>query len=274
MKNILKGGILLAAILLVACGNAQNKVDKRPLVLIKTQFGDMKVELYNETPKHRDNFLKLAKAGYYNGLLFHRVIKEFMIQGGDPESRNAKPDQQLGNGGPGYDIDSEINPKFLHKKGALAAARDGDQTNPKRKSSGSQFYIVQGIVFPPNNLPALEAKMNEKLAQSFMRQLVRENEDSLKFYQQSGNQAAMAQYGDRLQNEAIAKAKNAPFKLTEEQKQIYTTIGGTPHLDGNYTIFGEVIEGLAVLDSIAAQPTGQNDRPLKDLKMEIKVVNP
>lgn len=274
MKKFLTGGFIIATMLLVACGNAQNIGDKRPVVLIKTQFGDMKVVLYNETPKHRDNFLKLAKAGYYDGVLFHRVIKDFMIQGGDPETRNAQPGQQLGNGGPGYEIDNEINPKFLHKKGALAAAREGDQVNPLKKSSGSQFYIVQGVVFPANDLPALEAKGTEKLAQSHMRQLVRENEDSLKFYQKTGNQVAMALLGERLQNEAIAKAKQTPFKLTEEQKQVYTTVGGTPHLDGNYTVFGEVIEGLSVLDSIAAQPTGPNDRPVKDLKMEIKVLNP
>jgi len=274
MKKFLSGGLILVTMLLVSCGNAQNRGDKRPIVLIRTQFGDMKVALYNETPKHRDNFLKLAKAGYYNGVLFHRVIKDFMIQGGDPDTRNATPGQQLGNGGPGYEIDSEINSKLLHKKGALAAAREGDQINPLKKSSGSQFYIVQGIVFPANDLPALEAKGNEKLAQSMMRQLMRENEDSLKFYQKSGNQIAMALLGERLQNEAKAKAKQTPFKLTEEQKQVYTTLGGTPHLDGGYTVFGEVIEGLSVIDSIAAQPTGPNDRPVKDIKMEIKVLNP
>ena len=274
MKKFLSGGFILATMLLVSCGNAQNMGDKRPIVLIRTQFGDMKVALYNETPKHRDNFLKLAKAGYYNGVLFHRVIKDFMIQGGDPDTRNAKPSQQLGNGGPGYEIDNEINSKLLHKKGALAAAREGDQVNPLKKSSGSQFYIVQGIVFPANDLPALEAKGNEKLAQSMMRQLVRENEDSLKFYQKSGNQIAIALLGERLQNEAMAKAKQTPFKLTEEQKKVYTTLGGTPHLDGGYTVFGEVIEGLSVIDSIAAQPTGPNDRPVKDIKMEIKVLNP
>lgn len=272
MNKLLKGGFIIATMLFVSCGNAQDKGDKRPIVLIKTGFGDMKVELYNETPKHRDNFLKLAKEGYYDGLLFHRVIKDFMIQGGDPDTRNASPDQKLGNGGPGYEIDNEINPKFLHKKGALAAARQGDQTNPQKKSSGSQFYIVQGVVFPANNLPALEAKGNEKLAQSYMRQLMMANEDSLKFYQQSGNQIALALLGERLQNEAMAKAKKTPFKLTEEQKKVYTTVGGTPHLDGGYTVFGEVIEGLSVLDSIAAQPTGPNDRPLKDLRMEMKVI--
>jgi cyclophilin family peptidyl-prolyl cis-trans isomerase len=271
--KLIKGAFILATMLIVACINAQDKGEKRPVVLIKTVFGDMKVVLYNETPKHRDNFLKLAKEGYYDGLLFHRVIKEFMIQGGDPDSRNAGPDQTLGNGGPGYTIDSEINPHLLHKKGALAAARMGDQVNPEKKSSGSQFYIVQGVVFPANDLPALEAKGNEKLAQSIMRQLVREKNDSLKIYQQTGNQKDFESLIAKLQTESVAKAKQTPFKLTDEQKQLYTTIGGTPHLDGNYTVFGEVIEGLAVIDSIAAQPKGTSDRPLKDLKMEIKVIN-
>lgn len=272
MNIFLKGSFILTTMLLVACGNAQNSGDKRPVVLIKTEFGDMKVVLYNETPKHRDNFLKLAKEGYYNGLLFHRVIKEFMIQGGDPDTRNAAPDKKLGNGGPGYVIDKEINPKLLHKKGALAAARQGDQTNPEKKSSGSQFYIVQGVVFPADNLPALEEEGTQQLAQSIMRQLARDNNDSLKFYQQSNNQAAFNHMIAQMQTEAMAKAKLTPFKLTEEQKQVYTTVGGTPHLDGNYTVFGEVIEGLSVLDAIAAQPTGANDRPLKDLKMEVVVI--
>jgi len=272
MNKFIKASFILATTLFVSCGNAQVKGDKRQVVRIKTEFGNMKVALYNETPKHRDNFLKLAKEGYYNGLLFHRVIKEFMIQGGDPDTRNATPEQKLGNGGPGYVIDNEINPKFLHKKGALAAARQGDQTNPEKKSSGSQFYIVQGVVFPANDLPALEAKGNEKLAQSYMRQLAQASNDSLKFYQQSGNQIAFASMIERLQNEAMAKVAKTPFKLTEEQKQVYTTVGGTPHLDGNYTVFGEVIEGLSVIDSIAAQPIGPNDRPLKDFKMEIQVI--
>jgi cyclophilin family peptidyl-prolyl cis-trans isomerase len=272
MNNLLKGTFILATILCVACGNAQDNKDHRSIVLIKTEFGDMKVALYNETPKHRDNFLKLAKEGFFDGLLFHRVINEFMIQGGDPDTRNAKPDQELGNGGPGYEIDNEINTKLLHKKGTLAAARQGDQTNPEKKSSGSQFYLVQGVVFPANDLPALEAKENEKLAQSYMRQLTMANEDSLKFYRQAGNQVAFALLIDRLQSEAMAKADQKPFKLTDEQIQVYTTAGGTPHLDGNYTVFGEVIDGLSVIDLIAAQPTGPNDRPQLDIKMEIKVL--
>jgi cyclophilin family peptidyl-prolyl cis-trans isomerase len=272
MKSIFKCFSILAIVFLFSSCNAQNASEKRPVVLIKTQFGNMKVELYNETPKHRDNFLKLVKEGYYNGLLFHRVIKEFMVQGGDPQSRNAQPNVMLGNGGPEYTIDCEINPKFLHKKGALAAARQGDNINPDRKSSGSQFYLVQGVVFPANDLPALEAKGNEKQAQSFMRQLVRENNDSLNLYQTSGNQVAFATLMERLQNEVLAKVAQTPFKLTDEQKQVYTTFGGTPHLDGNYTVFGEVIEGLHVIDEIAAQACDMNNRPVVDLKMEIEVI--
>jgi cyclophilin family peptidyl-prolyl cis-trans isomerase len=270
--KFLKGTLILASILLFSCGNAQDNGENRPLVLIKTDFGDMKVALYNETPKHRDNFIKLAKEGFFDGTLFHRVIKEFMIQGGDPDTRNAQPDQRLGNGGPGYVIDNEINPKLLHRKGALAAARQGDQTNPEKKSSGSQFYIVQGVVFPADNLQGLEEEGTQKLADSHMRQLVRENEDSIKMYQQTVNQPAFDKLIARLQTQAMEKAKLTPFKLTEDQKQVYTTVGGTPHLDGNYTVFGEVIEGLQVIDSIASQQTGAKDRPLRDIKMEIKVI--
>jgi len=272
MKSFLIGGFILINVMLMVCCNAQEKGEDRAIVLIKTEFGDMKVVLYNETPKHRDNFLKLAHEGYYDGLLFHRVIKEFMIQGGDPDSRNAKQEQQLGNGGPAYTIDNEINPKLLHKKGALAAARMGDEVNPGKKSSGSQFYIVQGVVFPSDNLTALEAKGNEKLVQSYMRKLAQANNDSLKFYRQSGNQIAFTSLIKRLQNEASAKVAKAPFKLTEQQKQVYTTLGGTPHLDGGYTVFGEVIEGLSVIDSIASRSTGSNDRPLRDVRMGIKVI--
>jgi len=269
MKRIFAGILILASMLIISCGNAQ---DKRPLVVIKTEFGEMKVELYNETPKHRDNFLKLAKAGYFDGLLFHRVIKDFMIQGGDPDTKNAKPGQKLGNGGPGYEIEKEINPNIFHKKGALAAAREGDQINPEKKSSGSQFYIVQGVVFPANNIDAIEEEVTQKLAQNIMNQLARASSDSLIFYQKAGNRRAFDKLVAKLQAQAMGKAKQTPFKLTEKQKELYTTVGGTPHLDGNYTVFGEVVEGLSVLDAIAAQPTGPYDRPAKDIRMEIKVI--
>lgn len=270
MKKIFAGILILASMLIISCGHAQ---DKRPLVVIKTEFGEMKVVLYNETPKHRDNFLKLAKAGYFDSLMFHRVIKDFMIQGGDPDTRRAKPDQKLGNGGPGYDLDNEINPKIFHKKGALAAAREGDEINPEKKSSGSQFYIVQGVVFPANNIQSIEDEVMQKLAQKMMNHLARASSDSLKFYQKTANRRAFEKLVAKLQSQAMANAKQSPFKLTETQKELYTTVGGTPHLDGNYTVFGEVIEGLSVLDSIAAQHTGPNDRPVKDVRMEVKVIS-
>lgn len=195
--------------------------DKERVVQISTNYGDIKVKLYNETPKHRDNFIKLAEQGFYNGTLFHRIIREFMIQGGDPDSKTAQPGQMLGSGGPGYTIPAEIIPGFFHKKGVLSAARQGDQVNPKRESSGSQFYIVQGKKWSDEELKMFEAR---------------------------------------------------GLKLTPEQIEIYKTIGGTPHLDNSYTVFGEVIEGLDIVDKIAAAPTAPGDRPLEDIKMTVKVI--
>lgn len=190
------------------------------LVEIETPMGTMTAVLYNGTPKHRDNFIKLAEQGYYDGLLFHRIIRGFMIQGGDPNSRGAKPEARLGEGGPGYTIPAEIRPEYIHKKGALAAARLGDQINPNKESSGSQFYIVQGSVHTPQSLAPLEAQLG----------------------------------------------------YTGDQKEAYFSIGGTPHLDGAYTVFGEVIEGLDVIDKLAAVKTAPGDRPLEDLPMKVRVL--
>lgn len=189
------------------------------LVKISTPYGDMIVKLYNGTPLHRDNFIKLVKNHYYDSLLFHRVINGFMIQGGDPDSRNAVPGQMLGNGGPGYDIPAEFRKEYFHKKGALAAAREPDQVNPEKASSGSQFYIVQGRKWTNMELNQMEQRMGHLI----------------------------------------------PW----EQKEVYMNLGGTPHLDGNYTVFGEVIDGMDVIDKIAAVKTDQNDRPLKDVRMSM-----
>jgi cyclophilin family peptidyl-prolyl cis-trans isomerase len=187
---------------------------KAPVVLIKTTLGDMKVRLYNETPQHRDNFVKLVNQKFYDSLLFHRVIKNFMIQGGDPLSKNAKSDQALGMGSPGYTVPAEFNPKLFHKKGVLAAARDN---NPAKASNGSQFYIVQGQAWTSAQLDGFDQQKQTK--------------------------------------------------FTPEQRKVYSTIGGTPHLDGDYTVFGEVIEGLDVLDKIEAVQTGPNDRPVSDVRI-------
>ncbi|PCH67442.1 MAG: peptidylprolyl isomerase [Bacteroidetes bacterium] len=213
---------LVILCLFTICSISCAQKEKEVQVLISTEYGDIKLKLYNETPKHRDNFVKLAKEGFYDGTLFHRIIKGFMIQGGDPQSKNAKPGQQLGNGGPGYTIPAEFNPEFIHKKGALSAARMGDNVNPKRESSGSQFYIVQGTVIP-----------KEKLLE-------------------------------------FGKSKGITF--TEEQITAYTTIGGSPHLDTQYTVYGEVVEGLEVIDKIAEVPRDSRDRPIKDISITVKVL--
>ncbi len=190
-------------------------------VQIVTDKGICIVRLYNETPKHRDNFVKLAKSQYYDGTLFHRVIQNFMIQGGDPDSKNAVGGAQLGNGGPGYTIPAEIQDGLFHKKGAIGAARDN---NPEKASSGSQFYLIQGKVFSPEDLNRLEqTRMNGK-------------------------------------------------RFSDTQRQVYTTIGGAPHLDWNYTVFGELVKGVDVIDQIAAVKTDQHDRPETDQKMTMHVL--
>jgi len=210
--------------------SAQDKTSKKqtmtktesaaePRVKISTSYGDMVIKLYNETPQHRDNFLKLTKEHFFDSLLFHRVIKGFMIQGGDPLSKNAGPSQMLGSGDNGYTIPAEFNPKLIHKKGALAAART---ENPEKKSSGCQFYIVQGK-------PMTDAELNM-------------------MEQRTGT------------------------KYTEEQRNIYKTVGGTPFLDMSYTVFGEVVSGLDVIDKIAAVQTQPGDRPAQDVRMKVTLV--
>ncbi|MGI8893096.1 MAG: peptidylprolyl isomerase [Bacteroidia bacterium] len=223
MKNVLL--IAASAIVLTSISFAQeatktkNSMTKENIVLISTDYGNMKVKLYNETPQHRDNFLKLVKENFYDSLLFHRVIKDFMIQGGDPDSRNAAANKQLGGGTLGYTVPAEFDTKYIHKKGALAAARTN---NPEKASSASQFYLVQGKTFTDEELNRIE--------------------------QQNG------------------------IKYTPEQRNIYKTTGGTPHLDMGYTVYGEVIEGLDVIDKIAAVQTMPGDRPAKDVKMKITLM--
>ena len=205
-KKIIASFILLFAISVAFAGNS---VKKNPVVLIKTNKGDITVMLYNDTPEHRDNFLKLAKEGFYEGRIFHRVINQFMIQAGWTKEGPDNPD---------YLIEAEINKNHIHKKGALAAARKGDNVNPERKSSGCQFYIVQG------------RKLNEQMLSQF-------------------------------------EARSG-MEYTEEQRKIYKTKGGTPHLDGKYTVFGEVIQGLEIVEKIAAVETGQGNRPKQDVIIE------
>lgn len=213
--------LLLALLLMPLLVIGQNRKKKDYLVSLNTQFGTLRLVLYDQTPKHKENFIKLVNQKFYDSLLFHRVIPMFMIQGGDPNSRRAKPDEPLGRGDVGYKIPAEFVPTLFHKKGALAAARDN---NPEKASSGCQFYIVQGRVW---------------------------NDEELQ--------------------KQIARIENMKGHVpTDEQKQVYKTIGGAPHLDGNYTVFGEVIDGLAVVDSIAKQPRNEMDRPNQDIRMTMK----
>ena len=212
----------LIVMLLFSINGFAQKSKKQTKVSISTSYGDMTLVLYNETPRHRDNFIKLVKSGFYDGTLFHRVIAGFMIQGGDPDSKTAKKGQMLGNGGPGYTVPAEFNKKFTHKRGALSAARMGDGSNPQKASSGSQFYIVQGKKYDRKNLESM------------------------------GNRSG-ANY-------------------TDDQIKVYEMEGGTPQLDMNYTVFGEVISGFDVIDKIAAVAKGRADRPKEDVKMTMKIV--
>lgn len=244
------------------------KTEKMTKVELETSYGNIVVELYNETPQHRDNFIKLVNDGYYDGVLFHRVIKDFMIQTGDGNSKAAGPETTLGDGDPGYTIEAEfVYPKYFHKRGALAAARTGDQVNPERRSSGSQFYIVTGKVYSSEDLKTMTQRMADMKKQEIFRRLVTENQDKIREMQQNNDQAAMQALQNELIQQTEAEAAENPFTMTDEQINAYTTIGGTPHLDGQYTVFGEVIEGMDVVDKIQNVTTGRMDRPTVDVKI-------
>ena len=255
--------------------NTANKQLSNVNVKIETTMGNIVVKLYDETPAHRDNFVKLVNEGYYNGTLFHRVINEFMIQGGDGDSRNAKPGQQLGMGDPGYKIPAEfVYPKYFHKKGALAAARQGDQTNPEKASSGSQFYIVTGTIFPHGRIKELEKQMQMQRVHNIFNQLAAERRNDIMTMRRNRDQAGLMALQEQLIAEAEMKAKNdAPVAFTPEQIEAYSTIGGAPHLDGEYTVFGEVLEGMDVVEKIEKVKTGAADRPVEDVKViSMKIV--
>lgn len=257
---------------------SQSKSDKgSTYVTLSTTFGEVKIKLYNETPQHRDNFIKLVKEGYYDGTIFHRVIKDFMIQGGDPDSKTATPEQVLGNGGPGYNIPAEFNDSLYHKKGALAAARIGDQMNPKRESSGSQFYIVQGRTFSEVDLKRFEERINQERLNSMWAQLLEKPENAelkkmIDGFVKVGNQSEINFLMQQIQPQLMQQLEaNGRYKYSAEAIKTYGTIGGTPHLDGSYTVFGEVVEGMDVIDKIAAVSIGQNDRPTENVVMKIKL---
>lgn len=269
---------VILALVITACGEGKKEPDLTGndfIVTIKTDLGEMKAVLYDKTPKHKENFLKLVNDGFYDSLLFHRVIKEFMIQGGDPNSKNAAPEQRLGNGGPGYTVPAEFVDGLFHKKGALSAARQGDQVNPERASSGSQFYIVQGSVTPIENLPT--GPNFQQMVAAYQTCMTQYGDSDLaKSYQTildenpGNNELIEAKVIETI--DELSELTGMPIKtMSEAQKQAYSTIGGTPFLDDQYTVFGEVISGLEVIDAIAAVATAPGDRPVEDIKMIMSI---
>ena len=243
------------------------------IVKISTPKGDIRVRLYDETPQHRDNFVKLVNEGFYNGTLFHRVIKGFMIQGGDPDSIGAPAGKMLGTGGPGYNVPAEIvYPQLFHKRGALAAARQSDEVNPERESSGSQFYLVYGKVYPPQELKQMEKQMSMQQEQAIFNKLVQQNRSQILELRKARNQAGLQELQDQLIAETKKQMKELPApKFTPEQQEAYTTIGGTPFLDNQYTVFGEVESGMEVVAEIQQCATLSADRPKEDISMTMTI---
>lgn len=237
-------------------------------VEVETSAGTFTILLYGDTPSHRDNFLKLAKEGYYDGTLFHRVIDEFMVQAGDPDSKNAPAGKMLGSGGPGYQIDAEIvYPGHFHKRGALAAARQGDQVNPLKKSSGSQFYVVTGKKMSDSELSQMEQHIAGSKMQQYFNSLAQQRMAQIRQMQQQGDQAGLQALQKELVAQTEAYAAAHPFSMPQEMKDIYKSEGGTPFLDNEYTVFGEVISGMDVIGIIEKAKTDSNDRPVEDIKI-------
>lgn len=262
--------VVLIAIIAVACNKPTNFVE------VQTNYGNFTIELYDETPLHRDNFQKLVKDGFYNDLLFHRIIDGFMIQGGDPDSKDAEAGTRLGNGGPGYKIPAELNKseRCFHKKGALAAAREGDQSNPEKLSSGSQFYIVVGRTYTKAELNQMEQQKVSQARQRSFNLLSLESMDTIELFQKQGDTEAIKALQQRLLKEvdALIEKDADKYYMTDKQKMAYEKVGGTPHLDGNYSVYGEVIDGLEVVENIAKAEKNRQDRPLKDIAMTMKFV--
>lgn len=252
-------------------GFSQGKV-----VEVSTNLGSMKFRLYDDTPKHRDAFIELAREGYYNETLFYRVIQDFLIQGGSKSSRDAAPGKRIGYGDPDKTVDDEIIPKYFHKKGALCAPRQPDEINPFKQSDISQFYIVKGRVHSKGELDTMELAVNRpirnKIVNSIMTPAVREELKQLKDEKKVDEFRMLA---DQIKDKIETEYSLSPgvLEFTEAQREAYTTVGGYPDLDGKYTIFGECISGFEVIDKIAALPTDKNNRPFTNVKITVKVLN-
>ena len=270
-KTTILSTLILCCI--TACTGNQKKNnnmanDNATLVKIETTMGDITVKLYDETPKHKENFIKLVKEGVYDSTLFHRVIKNFMIQAGDPTSKTASATDTLGSGDVGYTIPAEFNPKFFHKRGVLAAARQGDDVNPNKESSGCQFYIVTGRKFSEAQMINMENQMNEARLDTVFQALARKHMKEIYKMRKANDMEGLMELQDSLENQARKEvAKEPALKFTPEQIKAYTTVGGAPHLDGNYTVFGEVVDGMNVVAEIETAKTNRQDRPTQDIRI-------
>jgi len=274
----MKKKILLLMCLWSLIFNIKAQTKGPETIVIDTRFGIMKLKLYVETPVHKANFIKLVKAKFFDSLLFHRVINNFMIQSGDQLSKNAKPGDSIGHGDLGYTVPAEFNSKLMHKKGSLAAAREGDDVNPKFESSASQFYIVMGKKRSVEDLKKQEDRINKTHQANCARAFIRSDEGKAmkRIYNRlkTENKTDSAEIVNAKISELInaEHLKTPEYKFSKQQIDAYTTVGGAPHLDGTYTVFGEVTEGLEIIDKIAAAKTDKKDRPLEDLRIKITLI--
>jgi cyclophilin family peptidyl-prolyl cis-trans isomerase len=269
MNTSLNKLIFFTAILLIVACNAQTS-NENTVISIKTTLGDIKIKLYDNTPIHRDNFIKLVHSGFFDGVSFHRIIKDFMIQAGDPLTKSGSvinPSDTLNT----YSIPAEFRAENFHKKGALAAAREGNDINPDMRSSGTQFYIVQGVRYNDPDLDQAEQRINNNIKQGVFKKIIKETTDSVRLSGAAANDSQVQEISSMKMFEFLTTYKD--YKIIDEQRAIYKTIGGVPRLDGTYTVFGEVLEGLDIVDKIAAVKTDDNDRPLEDIKIiKIKII--
>ncbi len=272
--------LLLSVVIICAMAacHMHTKIDpnKDTLIRMQTTAGEIVIKLYKDTPKHRDNFIKLIDDGMIKGTLFHRVVKDFMIQGGNPESKDAPRGKELGSGGPHYRIPAEIRfPKYFHKRGALAAARESDDVNPLKESSSCQFFIVTGKVYSLDSLIIYQDMRNKYIENMAFEGLAQKHLKKIMQMKKEGDRQGLFKLQQQISTQAkLMASKKGAFQFTPQQIKTYTTIGGAPYLDGNYTVFGEVVSGIDVIDKIQNIPTDRNDRPLKDIKIiKIEVLN-
>jgi peptidylprolyl isomerase len=275
MNTIRLSFILIFTLSLSSMTDLNASPQKEIYVSIDTDYGKIKLKLYNDTPLHRDNFVEAVKDGVYDGVLFHRVIRDFMIQGGDPSTIKDSLKAKEFKAKYDYRIDPEfVYPTHFHKKGVLAAAREGDDVNPAKASSSTQFYIVTGKIFNGPALDLIEKQKSERLVQDIINRLQSENKEKIKELYRSRNRSELNALRDSFIEQAQKEAVSLKDKtlLTKEQRDAYRTAGGTPHLDGEYTVFGEVVEGMDVLDKIQKVATDPSDRPKSEIRFKVAIL--